>query len=161
MALTLHKSQLHCSGDAVMSLQFTHVHSFACTLTLRNLQARCSTVAHGCVTITWQRIFKGWLPVTIINALFRMWLFTSDIFSRRCSEAVTADNGKACCFMLCENKKGWIWSNASASTSLKNPLKCEIVSVTNVPEWIAQSSYAYTGFFPNSKKLRGLLKIPL
>jgi len=32
MALTLHKSQLHCSG--VMSLQFTHVHSFVCSRTL-------------------------------------------------------------------------------------------------------------------------------
>jgi len=31
-----------------------------------------------CVTITWQRIFKGSLQVTIINAFFRMWLSTSD-----------------------------------------------------------------------------------
>ena len=34
-------------------------------------------------------------------------------------ETVIADNGKTRCFILCENKQ-WLYSNASASTSLKN-----------------------------------------
>ena len=73
-----------------MSLQFTHVHSLVCRLkTLRNLPAHCCAVALCCVTITWQRIFKGSLQVTIVNALFRMWLLTSDIFDRWCSDTTT------------------------------------------------------------------------
>jgi len=104
--------------DAVMSLQCTHFHSFTCRLTLRNLRAHYSTVSLSCVTITWQRIFKGSLQVTII-ALFRMWLLTSDIFGRWCSETVTVDNGKTRFILLNENKQGWIYSNASSSTSFK------------------------------------------
>ena len=38
---------------------------------------------------------KGLLQVTIVTAYFRAWLLTSNIFSRWCSETVTADNGKA------------------------------------------------------------------
>jgi len=90
--------------DAVVSLQFTHAHYFVCTLTLRT---HCSTVALCCITITWQRIFKGSLQVTIINAFFRMWLLTSDIFGRWCRETVIADHGKARCFILREKKQGW------------------------------------------------------
>ena len=48
-----------------------------------------------------------------------MWLLTSDIYGRWCGETVTAVNGKARCFILCEKKQGWICSSASASTSLK------------------------------------------
>ena len=103
MALTLNNSQLHCSAwcDAVMSLQFTHVHS-AYRLTLRNLRTHCSTASRSCVTITWQRIFNGSLPVTIINAFFGMWLLTSDFFGRWYSyrPTMTADNGKTRCFIL-------------------------------------------------------------
>jgi len=36
------------------------------TQTLRNLRAHCSTVDLCCVTISWQRIFKGSLQVTIV-----------------------------------------------------------------------------------------------
>jgi len=106
--------------DAMMSLQFTHGHSFVCRLTLWNLLAHCSTVALCCVTITRQRAFKGLLQVTTVNAFFRIWLLTSDIFGRWCSETVNADNGKTRCFILCEKKQEWIYSNAAASTSLKN-----------------------------------------
>ena len=54
------------------------------------------------------------------NVFFLMWLLTSDIYGRWCSETVTADNGKAHCFILCENKQEWICSSASASTGLKS-----------------------------------------
>jgi len=123
--------------DAVMSLKFTHVRSFACRLTLRNLRAFCSTISRSCVTITRQWIFKGLLQVTIINAFFRMWLMTPDIFGRWCSvcwpqdifgrwcsecETVNADNGKTRCFILYEKKEGVNLCNAYASTSFKNPL---------------------------------------
>jgi len=65
-----------------MSFQFTHVHSFACRLTpLRNMRAHGFAVSLCYATLTWQRIFKGWLQVTI-NAFFRMWLLTSSIFAR-------------------------------------------------------------------------------
>jgi len=37
--------------DAVMSLQFTHVHSFACRCKLRNWKADCFTVGLYCITI--------------------------------------------------------------------------------------------------------------
>ena len=59
------------------------------TQTLRNLRAHCSTVALCCVTIRWQRIFKGSLQVTIVHARFHTWLSTSDIFGRWCSDTVT------------------------------------------------------------------------
>ena len=59
------------------------------TQTLRNLRAYCSTVALCWVTIIWQRIFKGSLQDAIVNAFFRMWLLTSDIFDRWCSDTVT------------------------------------------------------------------------
>jgi len=45
---------------AVMSLQFTHVCSFAC-----RGRADCSTVSSYCITITWLQIFKGLLQATI------------------------------------------------------------------------------------------------
>ena len=54
---------------AVMSLQFTHVPSFACWGRLRNLRADCSTVVLYYVTIIWQRIFKGSLQVTMVGVL--------------------------------------------------------------------------------------------
>ena len=83
--------------DAVMSLQFTHVYSFTCRFTLRNLRALRSTLSLICVKITWQRIFKGSLQVVIINAFFCMWFLTADIFGRWCSDTVTADNDKQWC----------------------------------------------------------------
>ena len=59
------------------------------TQTLRNLQAHCSTVVLCWVTLTWQWIFKRSLQVTIVNALFLMWLLISDIFDSWCSDTVT------------------------------------------------------------------------
>ena len=75
------------------------------TQTLRNLRAHCSVVALCCVTITWQRIFKGSLQVTIVNALFRTWVLTSHIFDRRCSNTMTQWRGQAKLFFRA--KKFW------------------------------------------------------
>ena len=62
---------------------------------------------------------------SIVNTFLSMYLLTSDMFGRWCSTTVPADNGKTRCFIMCEKKQGWICSNASASKSLKNPLKCD------------------------------------
>jgi len=53
-----------------MSLQFTHVLSFACRGGLRKSRTDCSTVGLYCVTITWQQIFKGLLYITVAGVLF-------------------------------------------------------------------------------------------
>ena len=58
---------------AVMSLQFTHIRSFACRNRLRNLRANFFTGSFYCVTITWQQIYYS-LQVTILNGFFRKWL---------------------------------------------------------------------------------------
>jgi len=50
-----------CSDE----LQSTHVGSFACWGRLRNLRGDRSAVSLYCVIITWQRIFKCSLQVTI------------------------------------------------------------------------------------------------
>jgi len=52
-----------------MSLQFTHVSSFACRGELRKSRADCSTVGLYCVTITWQQICKGSLYITVTGVL--------------------------------------------------------------------------------------------
>jgi len=52
-----------------MSLQFTHVPSFACRGGLRKSQADCSTVGLRCVTMTWQQICKGSLYITVAGVL--------------------------------------------------------------------------------------------
>jgi len=54
-------SQLWC--HAVMSLQFTHVPSFACRGGWRKSGADCSTVGLCCVTMTGQQICKGSLCI--------------------------------------------------------------------------------------------------
>ena len=61
-----------CWCHAVMSLQFTHVPSFSCRDTLRNLRADCSIVGLYCVTITWQQILKGSLQVTVEGVLLHV-----------------------------------------------------------------------------------------
>jgi len=61
-------SQLWC--HAVMSLQFTHVPSFACRNGLRKSRADCYTVGLYWVTITWQQIFKSSLDITVAGVLF-------------------------------------------------------------------------------------------
>jgi len=143
MALTLHKSQLHYSGvmqwRACSSLMSTP--SFA--LTLRNLRAHCSTVVLCCVTITWQRFFKGSLQVTIVSAFCRMWLLTSDIFGRWCSETVNADNGKTRCFVLCER------SRSESVAMLPLPQVWKIHYNVRLRVWpMCLSEYLYQGF-PN------------
>jgi len=60
-------SQLSC--HAVMSLQFTHVPSFACGGGLRKWRADCSTVGLYCITITWQQICKGSFCITVAGVL--------------------------------------------------------------------------------------------
>jgi len=52
-----------------MSLQFTHVPSFACRGGLRKSLADCSTVGLYCVTIPWQQIRKGSLYITVAGVL--------------------------------------------------------------------------------------------
>ena len=90
MALTLHKSQLHCSGVmqwwACSPLMSTPSSGDSNVTKLASALSYCYRC---CVTITRQPIFKGSLQVTIVNALFRMWLLTSDIFDRWCSDTVT------------------------------------------------------------------------
>jgi len=57
MALTLHKSQVHCSGvisDELAVHSCWLPRSFACRCRLRNLRADCSAIGLYCVTITWQ-----------------------------------------------------------------------------------------------------------
>jgi len=53
----------------MMSLQFTHVPSFACRGGLRKSRADFSTVDFYCVTITWQQIFKGSRYITVAGVL--------------------------------------------------------------------------------------------
>jgi len=52
-----------------MSLQFTHVLSFACRGGLRKSRAVCSAVGLYCVATTWQQICKGSLYITGIGVL--------------------------------------------------------------------------------------------
>jgi len=52
-----------------MSLQFTHVPSFAGRGGLRKSRADFSTVGLYCVTITWQQICKGSLHITVAGVL--------------------------------------------------------------------------------------------
>ena len=69
MTLTLDKSEKPGSlfwFHAVMSLQFTHVPSFACIGRLRNLRADCSTIGLYCETITLQQIFKSSHQVVVL-----------------------------------------------------------------------------------------------
>ena len=49
----------------MLSLQFIHIRSFACRGRLRNLRAVGSIVGLYCVTITWQKILKARLQVTV------------------------------------------------------------------------------------------------
>jgi len=88
MALTLRKSQLHCSGvmkwwawSSLMTTPSSAESRFICERIVLLLPF---------VATTWQRIPK----VTIVIAYFCMWLLTSDIFGRWCSEAVATGNGE-------------------------------------------------------------------
>jgi len=52
-----------------MSLQFTHVPSFACRGGLPKSRSEISTVGLYCVAITWQQICKGSLYITVAGVL--------------------------------------------------------------------------------------------
>jgi len=52
-----------------MSLQFTHVRSFARRGRLQNLRADYSTTGLCCVTIAYQQTFKGSLQATVVGVL--------------------------------------------------------------------------------------------
>jgi len=71
MTLTLHKSQVHCSGvmqwRACISL-----HSLACRGRLQNFRAVCSSIGLYCVTIIWQQILKARLQVTVVGVLLHV-----------------------------------------------------------------------------------------
>jgi len=58
-----------------------------------------------CVTITRQQIFKGSFQVTEESVLPRVTVEPKDL-GRWFSEKVTADSGKARCFVLCEKSMG-------------------------------------------------------
>jgi len=53
----------------------------------------------------------GLLQVTIVHALFRMWLLTSDIFDRWCSDTVTEWRSKPKIFFGAKNfaGRGNVW----------------------------------------------------
>jgi len=52
-----------------MSLQFTHIPSFACRGGLRKSRSDCSAVGLYCVTTTWQQILKNSLYITVADVL--------------------------------------------------------------------------------------------
>jgi len=81
------------------------VHSFVSRLTLRNLRAHCSTAAL-LRTISWQRIFKGLLEVTIVIAFSHMWLLTSYVLGRWCSETVNDDSARHVVLYCVERSTG-------------------------------------------------------
>jgi len=101
---------------AVLSLQFSHVHSFSCRDRLRNWQANCFIVGLTCVTITWQQIFKG-SPQIMVKSILPHATVERRHLGKSCSKTVTADSGIARNFILCEKEHGLICSNAS--TNLK------------------------------------------
>ena len=93
------------------------VHSFSCRS--RFGREDCSTIGVYCVTIPWQQI-KSSPHVTVADVLPHVTVERRHL-GRWCSETVT--DGLLIVprtFILCENKQGWICSNAS--TSLKNLL---------------------------------------
>jgi len=52
-----------------MSLQFTHVPSFACRGGMRKSRADCSAVGLYCVATTWKQICKDSLYITVAGVL--------------------------------------------------------------------------------------------
>jgi len=123
LTLTLHKSQLHYSGPEYSGLmQWWVCSSFMTTPSSAdsNITKLAIALFYCCSLLHNNNMATNLQRFT--NAFCRVWLFTSDIFGRWYSDTVTADNGKAHCFILCEKKQGWICSNAYASTRLKNPL---------------------------------------
>jgi len=63
------QSQVHSLCHAVMSLQFTHVPSFACRGVLRKSRVGCSTVGLYRVTIPWQQTCKSSRYITVAGVL--------------------------------------------------------------------------------------------
>jgi len=120
MKLTLHKSQVHSLCHAVMSLQFTHVSSFACRGVLRKSRVDCSTVGLYRVTIPWQQTCKSSRYITVAGVLLPETVERTHILAGNAARHRHADSGKPRTFTLCEKKHEWV--NRNASTSLKNPL---------------------------------------
>jgi len=150
LTLHLHKSQLQYSGvmhAVMMSMQFTHDHSFICRVTSFNL----STLFHCCSLLRNNNMatnLKGLLQVTIVISYFWMWLLTSNIFGRWCSETVTLliMMVRRICFILILS----VWKASGVNMwqcfhkwSLKNPfnLKCEIY---NQCAWVKSLKLNYT-----------------
>jgi len=91
-----------------MSLQFTHVPSFACRGGLRKWRADCSTVGLYCVTITWQQIFKVHF-VLRWQAFCCMRLLNADILASNAARQWHADSGKPRTCILCKKKHEWVY----------------------------------------------------
>jgi len=82
MKLTLHKSQVHCSGVmlwwACSSLMSAHLPAES---GCRNMRSDCFAVGFYCETIIWQNIFKGSLQVTVASRSFALtWLLLLNSF---------------------------------------------------------------------------------
>jgi len=104
-----------------MSLQFTHVPTFACRGRLRKSRGDCSTVGLYCVTITWQQIFKGSLYITVEGVLLHETVEGRlHILAGNAARQWHADTGKPRTFIPYEKKHEWFYNNAY--TSLKYPL---------------------------------------
>jgi len=95
LAITLYSPvwHSHCTKASFSVLMwYSYELAVLCPLLqthVATLRAHCSTVALCFLTITWQRIFKGSLQVTVAKAFCRMWVLTSVIFGRwhrRCQE---------------------------------------------------------------------------
>jgi len=139
-----------------MSLQFTHVPSFACRGGLRKSRADCSTVGLCCVTITWQQICKGSLYIRW-QTFCCMRLLNAGILAGNAARQWHADSGKPLAFILCEKKHEWVYSNAS--TSLNNPLLvgvwpmclnvklhlCRLLFMQCKITWLVTVEYIYAG----------------
>ena len=113
-------SQFGC--HAVMSLQFTHVHIFACRGRLRRLRVDCyeacncwSLLRNNNIAPNLNRFASGYCSRRVAVCDCRT---SAGNALRQC--LLTDDSGKPFNFMLCEKKHEWICSNAS--TSLKNQL---------------------------------------
>jgi len=71
-----------------MSLQFSHVPSFACRGGLRKSRAVFSAVGDYCVTISWQQICKSSLYIAVAGVLLHETVERRRL-GRWCCETVT------------------------------------------------------------------------
>jgi len=107
-----------------MSLQFTHVSSFACRGGLRKSRADCSAVLRNNTVSTNPRRFTLFCSSRRFVA-WDCWTHTSwQVMQRDSDMLILSDSGKPRTFVLCEKKHEWVCS--SASTSLKSPLPVRV-----------------------------------